>query len=60
MSVLIFTLAENGVDIRFIQAVLGHEYVSGTEIYTRVSAEKLREVLNAAHPARMKKSEPDD
>lgn len=39
--------------IRFIRALLGHDDLSSTEIYTRVTVEKLREVLNAAHPAKV-------
>ena len=46
-------MLENGADIRFIQAMLGHADLSTTEIYTRVSIEKLREIHNATHPARL-------
>jgi len=44
-------MLENGADIRFIQAMLGHIQLSTTEIYTRVSVEKLREIHRATHPA---------
>lgn len=47
-------MLENGADIRFIQALLGHEDLTSTEIYTHVSIEKLREVHKATHPARLK------
>ncbi len=47
-------LLENGADIRFIQALLGHDDLNSTEVYTRVSVEKLRDVINAAHPAKLK------
>lgn len=55
-------MLENGADIRFIQAMLGHEDLSTTQIYTQVSIEKLREIHSATHPAKPlfegKKSEP--
>jgi integrase/recombinase XerD len=44
-------MLEGGADIRFIQAMLGHTELSTTEIYTRVSILKLREVHSATHPA---------
>ncbi len=47
-------MLENGADIRFIQTMLGHADLRATEIYTRVSVEKLREVHRATHPAKMK------
>ena len=34
---------KNGVDIRALQKILGHENISTTEIYTHVDDEKLRE-----------------
>ena len=46
-------MLENGADIRFIQAMLGHADLSTTEIYTRVSIEKLREIHAATHPAKL-------
>ncbi len=49
-------MLENGADIRFIQAMLGHEDLSTTEIYTRVSIEKLRQIHAATHPARLERS----
>ena len=44
-------MLENGADIRYIQALLGHANLSTTQIYTHVSIEKLREVHAATHPA---------
>lgn len=44
-------MLENGADIRFIQAILGHANLSTTEIYTHVSIKKLKEVHAATHPA---------
>jgi integrase/recombinase XerD len=46
-------MLENGADIRFIQAMLGHEDLSTTEIYTHVSIGKLRQIHAATHPARL-------
>jgi integrase/recombinase XerD len=44
-------MLENGADIRYIQEMLGHAQLSTTEIYTRVSIWKLREIYLATHPA---------
>jgi integrase/recombinase XerD len=46
-------MLENGADIRFIQAMLGHADLSTTQIYTHVSIDKLREIHDATHPARL-------
>jgi integrase/recombinase XerD len=43
-------MLDNGADIRHIQVLLGHRQLSTTEIYTRVSMEKLREVHTRTHP----------
>jgi integrase/recombinase XerD len=43
-------MLENGADIRFIQALLGHADLRSTQIYTQVSIAKLREVHAATHP----------
>ncbi len=37
-------LLDEGIDIRIIQAILGHENLDTTKIYTHVSTKKLREV----------------
>jgi integrase/recombinase XerD len=52
-------MLENGADIRFIQAMLGHSSLSTTEIYTRVSIQQLKAVHERTHPARIAKA-PDD
>lgn len=41
---------DNGADIRNIQAMLGHVDLTSTQIYTRVSIAKLRQVHAATHP----------
>jgi integrase/recombinase XerD len=43
-------MLEGGADIRFIQALLGHEKLETTTIYTKVSISKLIEVHAATHP----------
>jgi|HubBroStandDraft_1064217.scaffolds.fasta_scaffold11551_1 integrase/recombinase XerD len=44
-------MLENGADIRFIQAILGHAQLTTTEIYTHVTIMKLKEVHALTHPA---------
>jgi len=46
-------MLENGADIRFIQAMLGHAKLTTTEIYTFVSIDKLQQIHAATHPARL-------
>ena len=46
-------MLENGADIRYIQVMLGHANLETTQIYTRVSMTKLKEVHAATHPARL-------
>lgn len=43
-------LADNGVDIRYIQEFLGHSRCDTTAIYIHLSGGRLRKVLNAYHP----------
>ena len=44
-------MLENGADIRYIQHILGHEDLNSTQIYTRISISKLKEVHDRTHPS---------
>ena len=43
-------LIQSGVDIRYVQAHLGHASPVTTEVYTHVTAAHLREDFDRAHP----------
>lgn len=46
-------MLDNGADVRFIQAMLGHASLATTERYTHVAISKLQQVHAATHPARL-------
>jgi hypothetical protein len=48
-------MLDNGADIRFIQAMLGHAALSSTERYTRVAIGKLQQIHAATHPAKLRR-----
>ena len=44
-------MLEGGADVRFVQEMLGHVSLETTQLYTRVTVEKLKAVHAATHPA---------
>ena len=50
------TLRQGGADLRVIQALLGHESIGTTEIYTHIDTSTLRREILEHHPRNMKRS----
>ena len=52
-------MLDHGADIRCVQEILGHASLQTTQIYTRVSIKRLKEVHTRTHPAKKPRPKAD-
>ncbi len=43
-------MLDHGADVRVVQELLGHASVATTQVYTKVSSDRLRSAFESAHP----------
>ena len=45
-------LVQNGADLKAVQEMMGHSYISTTQIYVNMNIGRVREIYAKAHPRR--------
>ena len=50
-------LLNKGMDLRYVQELLGHESLSTTQIYTHVGYDAIKKSYTISHPRAMKLNE---
>jgi integrase/recombinase XerC len=43
-------MLDDGADLNAIKEILGHSSLTSTQIYTKTSSERLKEIYKQAHP----------